>query len=95
MAIHQVKKIYTVFKDEAIDYEPFQECLMSFDTKEAAINYLNGLVGDVKTFWKTLGKFEDMEIDDSVPYYFDIYKPFNKDKYHTTLSIFEHEYCQS
>ena len=81
--------IYTVLKDEAVEFEQSLQALESFTTKEAAINYLQGLVSDVKAFWKGLGKFDDMEIDDSVDDMFDIYKNFDKPFNHTSLYILE------
>lgn len=81
--------IYTVLKDETVDFEQNIEGLKSFTTKEAAINYLQGLVSDVKAFWKGLGKFDEMIIDDSTPYYFSIWKDFDYPCNHTTLSISE------
>ena len=89
------KTIYTLFKDEAINYEPFQQAVMSFTNKEDAIKHLQEMIEEVKDWWKRLGKFDEMVIDDSVPYYFDIYESFNKPCNHTTLSIMENTLKES
>lgn len=83
------KRIYTLFKDEAVEFEPFQQAVMSFSTKEEAIEHLQSMIEEIKDFWKRLGMFEEMVIDDSVPYYFDIYEDFSKPCNHTTLLILE------
>ena len=88
---HSTMTIYTVLKDEAVEFEQNIEALISFTTKEAAINYLQGLVSDVKAFWKGLGKFDEMIIDNSTPYYFSIWKDFDYPYNHTTLSISENK----
>ena len=89
------KTIYTLFQDEAIDFEPFQRAIMSFSTKEDAIKHLQDMIEGIKDFWKRLGKYDEMVIDDSVDYYFDIYEDFNKLANHTTLCILENTLKQS
>lgn len=84
--------IYTVIKEEMLEFIPSCEALMSFETREAAISYLQGQIEDIKQFWKHregINYEKDMKADESTPHYFAIWEDFSYAANHTALSISE------
>ena len=86
-------KIYTILEDEAFEYEKSQRTRGSFKTREAALNHIEGIKGDIINHWKTLdnfNSFDDMDTEESDEG-FEIWVDGRYLEYHTTLTILESE----
>lgn len=88
-------KIYSIVKDEKIEFEGSTTVLISFHTIEAARNYLAGIIDGIMSFWKHTDHLPDWDTmkTETNPDLFSIWEDFNYPKNHTTVFISANTLC--